>query len=106
MIQIKTSLKNEINRASSHPGHVYFYSSAPLTALGACWPCVNTMVQPFYLFFYTYLFLSVLFKAHDLKCCLLLGPDVFARRGRLRICTVVKLNELLLQCCTHTLRFN
>lgn len=30
--------------------------------------------------FYTYLFSSVLFKAWDLKCCLLLGTDMFATR--------------------------
>lgn len=58
-------------------------------------PSVTMMVQPFYLFFYTYLFLSVLFRAHDLKCCLLLGTDVFVRVWEFA-------QGLLLQCYTQT----
>lgn len=47
--------------------------------------------------FYIYLFLFVLFKAHDLKCCLLLEMDMFARTVCLR--ALHSLNELLLQRC-------
>lgn len=55
-------MKNKTQHVNIHSGHIYLEASAPLTALGSC--CRRDGAAVLFIF-YTYLFLSVLFKAGD-----------------------------------------
>lgn len=69
------------NRDQSHEHRLWPYLFIITWSINSSWLMLCTHDGAAIVFiFYTYFFLSVLFKACDLKCCLLLGTDVCATR--------------------------